>query len=156
VGNVTRTLALTEFLLARIAEDEADVLDRWDSDGRARVATVWTGGDPGYTTVASDDGDGVWIADGREVTDARNAHVLFDPARVLAECEAKRQIVEWHRWSPSPGMECAGHPEPFAPHGDYGEGYCMYFAEHDGEFSPELRAIAAVYSDHPDYRDDWA
>ena len=49
-------MTLVEFLLARIAEDEERIA-HWDSDGRARVATMWTGGTPGYTTVASDHAD---------------------------------------------------------------------------------------------------
>lgn len=50
-----------------------------------------------------------------------------DPARVLAECEAKRRIVEWA-------------------------------SDGEGEFhwSTVLAPLAAVYADHPDYREEWS
>ena len=77
---------LTEFLLARIAEDEDEAEDN---------EPYWGG----------------WSS----------AH----EARVLAECEAKRRIVEE--------------------------------LSHDGLGPREwmLRVLAAVYSDHPDYRQEW-
>ena len=136
----TGTLTITDFLLARIAEDEASVY-RWDSDGPsgAVVASVWTGDAPGYTTVAASSVEGVWVADGREV-EARHVHMLFDPARVLAECKAKRAIVGNHDGEPSPAT------------GDY----CAF---EDGRFEipcPELRHLAAVYASHPDYDPAWA
>lgn len=123
---------LTDFLLVRIAEDEALVLDHWDSDGKARVATMWTGGEPGHTTVASDQRDDAWFADGREVEDARHVQVLFDPARVLAECEAKRRIVEGLRGIAENTVSLSDS----SPHA-------------------VLRHLASVYADHPDYRDEW-
>lgn len=87
----TQTLTITEFLLARIAEDEA------------------------------------WA-------DSRNA----------AECTAKRKIVELHRgWS------------------DDVRGWCCdlcFQSDADPAFSPcgTVAALAAIYSDHPDYRAEWA
>lgn len=135
------SLTLTDFLLSRIAEDEAAVK-------RALDFPYHVAGPPwgaAYEPVADDPSS--------SLTDH---HLAVTPARVLAECAARRRIVERERWTPSPGMECDGHPIPFAPHGDYGEGFCMYYAERDGEFSPDLRDLAAIYSDHPDYRADWA
>jgi hypothetical protein len=122
-------VTLAEFLLARIAEDEERVA-RWDSDGRARVATMWTGGEPGYTTVASDHADEHWVADGREVTDARHVRVLFDPARVLAECEAKRRIV-----ARQPGLRARDDVRDV--------------------WWDVLALLALPYADHPDYRPEW-
>lgn len=91
---------LSEFLLARIAEDEAMARD-------AQAANIDT---------------------------VVHEHIeRWDPARVLAECEAKRRIVEEH--------------PPFLRH-------CDTCHELDGpDVSPclTLRVLAAVYSDHPDY-----
>ena len=56
------------------------------------------------------------------------------PARVLAECEAKRRIVEQAR-NYSPELE----------HGDNGE----------WAFDTVLLALALPYADHPDYREEW-
>jgi hypothetical protein len=85
----TRTMTLTDFLLARIAEDEA-------------------------------------CADGLEWDDGNPVH---QTARVLAECEAKRQIVE----------------------------ACAEVLAYDAEALPQdvLRFLALPYADHPDYREEW-
>jgi hypothetical protein len=85
----TRTMTLTDFLLARIAEDEA-------------------------------------CADGLEWDDGNPVH---QTARVLAECEAKRRIVE----------------------------ACADVLAYDAEALPQdvLRLLALPYADHPDYRQEW-
>jgi hypothetical protein len=87
------TPSITEFLEARIADDEG-------------LATEALPGEPS-----------VWGARG-----------WYDPARVLAECAAKRAIIETQ-----PVSKIAALPNPFI-----------------------LRALAAVYSGHPDYRQEWA
>jgi hypothetical protein len=83
------------------------------------------------------------------------------PDRVLAECEAKRQIVALH------------HSTAVADH--YTFGCCCGFKDHrlslcegcenvtydEGELArpygpcPDLRILASVYADHPDYRREW-
>ncbi|GAA1909276.1 hypothetical protein GCM10009737_08130 [Nocardioides lentus] len=81
-------MTLVDFLLARIAEDEAD----------ARAAS------PGPWSLASDDPEQVVAVDGIEVTDAfalsgpqtraTAAHIArHDPARVLAQCRAHRDVI---------------------------------------------------------------
>jgi hypothetical protein len=84
---------ITEFLEARIAEDEA----------RARYPYLASSPDP-----------------------------LFSPARILAECAAKRAIVGW--WT---------------------EGVIGYVRV-NGELTNPLLPLAAVYANHPDYRQEWA
>ena len=86
-------MTLTEFLLARIAEDER------------RVGFV-----RGFIPDEGDQGE------------------YINPARVLAECEAKRRIVEhcdFDHLARSPG-------DPYV-----------------------LRLLALPYADHPDYREEW-
>jgi hypothetical protein len=74
----------------------------------------------------------------------------MSPARVLAECEAKRRIIEEH--APDKGYEldtchrCADWEDPGWDH----------------EPPPSvvypcltLRALALPYASHPDYRDEW-
>ncbi len=51
-------------------------------------------------------------------------------ARVLAECAAKRALVAMH------------------------EG-CDDVSYGDASTCPEIRTLAAVYADHPDYRQEW-
>ncbi|MGX1708873.1 DUF6221 family protein [Streptomyces albidoflavus] len=81
----------------------------------------------------------------------RGVHIArHDPARVLAEVEAKRQIVGLHfvigGWEDEDGhdrglgCECCGHSEEYSDRG----GWCE-----------TLRLLALSYADHPDYRDAW-
>lgn len=119
-------MTLTDFLLARIAEDEAaarqedadyadtSLLPTYDSEHQAR----WTTG------------------------------------RVLAECEAKRRIIAEHELttdtypvdtSPSRGVSCTLC---------YGTGPGES-AEDLGPCDT-LRALAQVYADHPDFDPSWA
>jgi len=126
------TQTITEFLEARIAEDEA--VARRVADGP---------GEPG--------GRGIWsVAIGVSGNDAKFAHVASDPARVLAECAAKRAVVELH---------------PVYIYTDEEPGFEMELSDHVcpiGVPSPvvgpckTLRALAAVYADHEDYRNGWA
>lgn len=95
---------ITDFLLARIAEDEYDA--------RRAVPLASAG-------LATD-------SDGR---------LLIDPARVLAECEAKRRIVEAHSaWDENEWQSPA------------------YFSAPMDEV---LALLALPYVGHPDFREEW-
>lgn len=118
-------MTITEFLLARIAEDEAHA---------TRVPTDWLYPED-YPAL--------------EMTEIGPGHTLIvSPTRVLAECQAKRAIIARHSevsddGSPDPvpwDVTCSG--------GDYD--IIRY-----PETCPELRFLAAVYADHPDYREEW-
>lgn len=99
---------LTEFLLARIVEDEAD---RHGIHDVAICSSLEWGG---MTNLTCDCG---W------------------PERVLAECEAKRRIVEAHRaWDEN---EWQSPPYFSAP------------------MDEVLALLALPYADHPDYREEW-
>jgi hypothetical protein len=76
------------------------------------------------------------------------AHIArWDPARVLAECEAKRRIVAIH--ARDYGHECPGEGEDpiMIPAGWYGSDGCR-----DCDV---LRLLALPYASHPDYREEW-
>jgi hypothetical protein len=116
---------LTDFLLARIAEDEANV---------AAILRQ----DPNWEA----DGDGVFDRPDRRIAYVRGdyaaTHIAhWDPARVLAECEAKRRVVELHRTD-------ATDPEVIVC------AVCLY-----GPPCETLRLLALPYADHPDYRPEW-
>lgn len=66
--------------------------------------------------------------------------------RILAECAAKRRIVELHYQDVVPGKFDLAEDHAC----DRGWGDVAYT-----EDCTTLRALAAVYSDHPDYRDEW-
>lgn len=127
---------LTEFLLARIAEDE--VVAR---AGGSITTLDWEFANDAEPSIGC---IGMTIASVEQP--ALGPHIArHDPARVLAECAAKRQIVELHhrvrdliemenlKRGPTWGCVC------------YGGWPCA-----------TIRALATVYADHPDFRAEWA
>lgn len=113
-------MTITEFLADRIAEDEAEAQKG------------------GYHNASG----GAFARD-------NYGCLLVQPARVLAECAAKRAIMGQHEIDL-----------------DMSEPYCDSCAEWWncvlGEGPPmvawpcpTLRALAAVYADHPDYQEAW-
>ena len=119
-------MELTEFLLARIAEDE--------ETARAADGPRWFHHDKVVTFEAFGP-DGDWVDASSPIsvdTRANGWHIVrWSPARVLAECEAKRKIVERY-------LECVGDPNRW---GD--------------ALSPVLDALVQPYADHPDFREEW-
>ncbi len=130
-------MSLADFLLARIAEDEA------------------------LARRAAQEFDGVGVSTrptwGRRQwefrVDRRNPAlvdflVAHSPARVLAECEAKRRIVELHQ----PRRQ---HPEWVAM------GQLPSCAECGSDVSRRVWPCATIgtlalpYADHPDYDEAW-
>lgn len=109
---------LTEFLLARIAEDEADARKAmpgpWTSDGGVYA------GHPTNEVV--------------DYTYEDNAdHIArWDPARVLAECDAKRRIVVRCREMQSASVPMAVHLA-----------------------TRTLADLALPYANHPSYDPAW-
>ena len=132
-------MTLTEFLLARVAEDERV----------ARAASISSGADWSTKEVepwgeivdgSSPQGNPRAYGDDTELWDHEGAlgmwpetarHVAhFDPARMLAECEAKRDIIGFVLAAES-GIEQL-RPDDRA-----------------------MRALALPYADHPDYQPEW-
>jgi hypothetical protein len=126
-GEGDGVLLLAAFVLARIADDEATA--------RAAVRTTEAGDVPGWYW--SNAGDAVFL----DETDVPVAcgpwkqamhqptaqHIVrWDPARVMAECEAKRRAVQ------TLASRLDDEPE-----------------EH------LLRLLAMPYADHPAYRPEW-
>ena len=130
---------LTGFLLARIAEDVA----------AASLATPgpWWGNDQGW-----EDANGEPIIQAPyhpiDATSQDVEHVAkWNPARVLAECEAKRRIVEAHPDGHEPG-EAVPFCSTCEPEGPWNPATHRYQC-------PTLRLLALPYADHPDYREEW-
>lgn len=117
-------MTLVEFLLARIAEDEAAARS---GDEEGRVTNPWA----------------LWIHyDGQ--------YLCVHSSRALAECEAKRRIVEWCGvrdmiWTGT----LMDNPESPRP-SDFVPGHL----KHPGD-AVVLRFLALPYAGHEDYRDEW-
>ncbi len=114
---------LSEFLLARIAEDEAVAKSASMEVPQAREeGEVW----------------GVWIGRKWYQSTAYAVHATrYNPARVLAECEAKRRIV--NEIAPEIADQLAG----------LSGGQILYRDD------VLLRLLAVPYADHPDYDEAW-
>lgn len=106
-------MTLSEFLLARIAEDEAVARTSQEDERNAGV-------EPGHRT--SD----LWA-----IHDTHTICVAADGVRILAECEAKRSIVETF----DRDLWCV----------DGGWAYTDF----------ALKTLALPYASHPDYREEW-
>jgi uncharacterized protein DUF6221 len=121
---------LDEFLLARIAEDKRIALDA----GRAAGQEHWSAGESPASAI-----------------DARPAaeHVArLDPARVLAECSAKRRIVLACREA-RPDMSFLGRRP---------RGMADFPLNPDGNHelaALTLALLALPYAEHHDYRPEW-
>ena len=139
----TATLTLTEFLLARIAEDEAD------------AKKVNTGQWYPWDERNGDLSPALRALNGRAA-----AHIARQsPARVLAECEAKRRIVQWHeihedcceqRYGP---FEWTAPAEGVVIGSEVGDSVEIGRQAYYGCVTSMM--LAAPYADHPDYREEW-
>ncbi|MGV8972236.1 MAG: DUF6221 family protein [Rhodoglobus sp.] len=120
-------MTLTEFMEARIADDEAAQVDHDDYGPRG-----WH--DFRCDLVASEG--------------YRNCDCGI-PARVLAECAAKRAILAEHELGKAGYVGCTVENDP----------ECMC-CSHGGEYPggwpcATLDALLSVYTEHPDYREEW-
>jgi Family of unknown function (DUF6221) len=123
---------LAAFLAARLDEDEAMIRRNADHRGLAD-------GFPDYRTYDGPD---------QEAADEYIEH--FGPGRTLREFEAKQVIMRWHYR----GLPPEGAPEGLEIcAGEEGDGDTWQMATPWP--CPQIRALAAVYSDHPDYRAEW-
>lgn len=122
-------MTITEFLLARISEDEAvarGAVDQWrHGSWRDYAMGIFPVGEEYHYVVEYVNHEGI------------GAHIArHDPARVLAGCEAKRRIVELHS-----GETASNDPQ------------CRHIA--DEWPCPTLLALVSVYAGHPDHDPAW-
>jgi hypothetical protein len=121
-------MTLVEFLTARLDEDKTWALACSRKIGE--LAPPWRA-------------DHRRVFSGHRVADTVSATVAghiarHDPARVLAEVEAKRQVIELH-----------GEPD---------ENYCCPICQPEPGFYFPCRTLcllALPYADHPDYDEAW-
>lgn len=123
-------MTLTEFLLARIAEDErvaraVESAKRPDPVSRSEFLAEHE--------ISDVDVVQRWETRTRQLHDLGTHLVGAYPRRVLAECEAKRRIVEHQTQRPEKDFR------PLPPAVD----------------TPVLRLLALPYAGHPDYDEAW-
>ena len=119
---------LTEFLTARVDEDEAAA-----KAAAARGGSIWPNSDYENRTP--------------ELEHARR----HDPARALREVEAKRAILAAHM----PGE--FGYRQIEILCRTCVTGHYVYMDDDAADPWPcvTVRALAAIWNGHPDYRDEW-
>lgn len=156
-------MTLVEFLEARIADDEDAARQ---SAGTEPLYQYPPGQGAHYELVV------LGVSEGGSEEAAVMAH-RFDPARVLAECAAKRRIIEWHvktgekrsRWHGECCEENYGEIEWLEPDeqeisvGTTGSGHLSVresFATQADIGCTTLRMMAAVWSSHPEFDPVWA
>lgn len=126
-------MMLSEFLAARLAEDEA-AANRCASGRHDFGRTTWVNRF-GMVTDAADPDCAIADLTAYGAEEPVYAHIArHDPARVLREVEAKRKIL--------------------ARHSDDGFPSCIYCGETAP--CPDVRDVGAVWRDHPDYDPAWA
>ncbi len=128
-------MILTEFLLARIAEDEGWARQAIvePQDERRTPAGVWSS--PASGLVQTD--DDLWTTG-----DGRTSYFVqrFDPARVLAECRAKRRIVS----------EACKYADARSRPGAGAHVFQIW-----AELQTVVQMLALPYADHPDFNPAW-
>lgn len=139
MADVAEAVTITEFLSARIDEDEKAVA------GFPGKSWAYVYGSVEDDHLSPNGFPGTVIDVGYEgcYQDGALQHVArWDPTRVLAECAAKRAIVE--------GMlQIERDPKALLL-----EPLVSWQYKHTLEWF--IRPFAAVYASHPDYRQEWA
>jgi hypothetical protein len=114
-------MTLTEFLLARVAEDEALTVGKYNEGAEMEL-----GPDDGY------------------------ASLCISSARVIAECESRRRIIQEHsgifNW-----FDSVEHTEHECTRMG-ADGNAMRYC---GAECGTLMALAMPYTDHPDCQQRW-
>jgi hypothetical protein len=121
---------LDQFLLARIAEDKRVATDAAGAHGREDWIPADVPEDSGLAGAAAE------------------LVARYDPARVLAECAAKRKLV----------MACRDARPDLAFLGTRPRGMADFPLAPSGPHQLAaftLAVLAMPYADHPDYRDEW-
>ena len=128
---------LVAFLRARLDDDEQVARAATPGPWMWIAGRVYQEAELGRVVVPTDDLDRGLV----EPEDLKHI-ARHDPARVLREVDAKRQILNAYEWA-------LAHP-----HKDDETGYWVRKGE-TSTLAEDVRLLASVYADHPDFRDEW-
>jgi hypothetical protein len=133
---------LADFLLREIAADE--------EVARAAGGDGWEVVDERKVRWVRNDGNAHGWAAFADLPTATTHIARWDSARVLAECAAKRAVVELHY--------VQGYDDEDLNDMGYGCAECGWSAEYSdrGGWCPTLRLLAQPYRDRDGYRQEWA
>lgn len=134
------------FLRARLDEDKARAAAAAEDAG----ARWYYGG--GYVLARREDD---MVATGsHDFLDQERGEFIaaHDPARVLAEVEAKQQLLDEHEADSFGDCTTCARPEDFDEDGD---GNRTWSRSSQPFPCPTLRLLSLPYADHPDYREEW-
>ena len=130
---------LVEFLNARLDEDEQAARaagdDRWALIPVYEDATIRHGRMPEPRSIQMVEANGEEVGNVHGVAHAEHI-ARHDPARVLAEVDAKRQVVAYVAGE----LEDKGGDNPWW---------------YEDKLRPVLCLLALPYADHPDYDEAW-
>jgi hypothetical protein len=133
---------IVAFIRARLAEDERMALAACERGSAGRWRQEDPNREPGRIY---DDLNDIVTYDEGSPSEAQARHIAgHDPARALRGVEAKRRILAQHgaEWQEGVGHRCA-----VVVHDDTLTFY--------GRSCPTLRALAAEWSDHEQYDEEW-
>lgn len=134
---------IVEFIEAQMNVDEMTA----HHSGPARVAwlTLLDGsGRLRYTTVASSSNDDdPWFAHGRQVPAPASVRIVYDPAQVLADVAAKREVIELYKAAEAAVEASAGTVLGGAAKVNL------------RAYGNVVRALAAAYSSRPGFKPEW-
>lgn len=121
---------ITAFILARVAEDE----ERANFVARLNEGSSWAAPDEPWMLSWQDD---------------KYDLLCIEPSRALAQCKAYRRLIDaaFEHLYVIDGEWGCGHTAEEIRNGE-----CDY---NDGTLRGVLKALAAIWSDHPDYRQEW-
>ena len=157
VRMTTSTQSLAGWLLERIAEDEAVAELASDRAVGGPYRRSWE------LPFSAEVDPGAGASFNTNDRDIANHIARWDPARVLAECESKRRIVELHRPS-AEGYEDDGPQEACllcqwdvdCDMVRYDHQYPDHARNHARWWPCDtLRLLAVPYADRPGYREEW-
>ena len=136
-------MTLVEFLRERLAEDEQTARATDGASWRTTSDQDDFSGDAliGYTTLRDDEGSPIADdRDGRMSADDLTHIARHDPARVLRDVEAKREIVMQYERAHD---NRRAHPDDLASAG-------ALLALHG-----VVHLLALPYADHPEFQEEW-
>lgn len=151
----TETLTITDFLLARIAEDEKMA-------NAALGCHAYAQDYPTRAVMYSASGDALFEFDERQMREADHSTLAlaehfcsWQPARVLAECKAKREIVDLYAAHLDRAMAYRS-PRWADAMSETDKAKAKRQEARLGVSEVAIRYLAAVYASHPDYDPEWA